>query len=193
MRGFTPRNRHLHRALPASAGFTLLELLVVVFIVGIIATMFTLSVGVTAGSDREMRREADRLASLLELALEDATFQARELGLRLYPQRYEFSVFDRGDPADPEDDAWVPIENDVFAARELPEVFEFGLDIEGRTADLERSEKDVKKRYQPQLFIFSSGDFSDSFVIRLRDREAERGYTVEATIDGTVKVSRDED
>lgn len=193
MRGFPPRDTHIHPAFPATAGFTLLELLVVVFIVGIIAAMFTLSVGVTAGSDREMRREADRLAALLRLALEDATFQSRELGLRLYPQRYEFSVFDRGDPADPEDDAWIPIKNDVFASRELPEVFEFGLDIEGRTANLERSEQDVKKRYQPQVFIFSSGDFSDAFVVRLQDRKEERGYSVEAAMDGTVKVSRDED
>jgi len=193
MRGTSPRTAHQRPACPSPAGFTLLELLVVVFIVGIIAAMFTLSAGVAGGSDREMRREADRLATLLGLALEDATFQSRELGLRLYPRRYEFSVFDRGDPADPEDDAWVPVENDVFASRELPALFEFELDIEGRTADLERSEKDVKKRYLPQVFIFSSGDFSDSFVVRLRDREDDRGYSVEAAIDGTVKVSRDED
>lgn len=193
MRGCPPRDTCPHSALPATAGFTLLELLVVVFIVGIIATMFTLSVGVTAGSDREMRREADRLAALLSLALEDATFQSRELGLRLYPRRYEFSVFDRGDPADPEDDAWVPLKDDVFASRELPDLFGYDLDIEGRTVDLERSEQDVKKRYQPQVFIFSSGDFSDAFVVRLQDREAERGYSVEAAIDGSVKVSRDED
>ena len=80
-----------------AGGFTLLEMLVVVFIIGIMAAMFTLSVGVAGGTDRELRREAERLETLLALALEDASFQSRELGLRLYPGRYEFSVFDRGD------------------------------------------------------------------------------------------------
>lgn len=104
----------------SAAGFTLLELLVVVFIIGIMATMFTISVGVAGGTDRELRRESERLESLLALALEDAVFQSHELGLRLYPQRYEFSTYERGDPFDPEDDKWVPIERDVFAPRELP-------------------------------------------------------------------------
>jgi len=178
-------------ALPGSAaGFTLLELLVVVFIIGIMAAMFTLSVGVAGGTDRELRRESERLETLLALALEDATFQSRELGLRLYPRRYEFSVYDRGDPFDAADDQWVPIEDDVLAPRELPMAFEFELDIEGRTVNLERSKKDVEKRYEPQLFIFSSGDFSDAFVIRLRSVEEDRDYTLAVTMEGETKLTR---
>lgn len=175
-----------------ATGFTLLELLVVVFIIGIMAAMFTLSVGVAGGTDRELRRETERLETLLTLALEDATFQSRELGLRLYPRRYEFSVFERRNPLDPADDEWVPIENDVFAPREVPPVFALELDIEGRTVNLERSEKDVKKRYEPQLFIFSSGDLSDAFEIRLRSTEEDRSYTLAVTIEGTTKVTRDD-
>jgi general secretion pathway protein H len=178
-------------ALPGSAaGFTLLELLVVVFIIGILAAMFTLSVGVAGGTDRELRRESERLETLLALALEDATFQSHELGLRLYPRRYEFSIYDRGDPFDPADDQWVPIEDDVLGPRELPMAFEFELDIEGRTVNLERSKKDVEKRYEPQLFIFSSGDFSDAFVIRLRSVEEDRDYTLDVTIEGQTTLAR---
>lgn len=175
-----------------ATGFTLLELLVVVFIIGIMAAMFTLSVGVAGGTDRELRRESERLEALLALALEDATFQSHELGLRLYPQRYEFSIYERGDPFDPTDDKWVPVTEDVFAARELPPVFELELDIEGRAVNLERSEKDVEKRYEPQLFIFSSGDFSDAFEIRLRSIEEDRSYSLAVTIEGTTTVTRDD-
>jgi len=175
-----------------SAGFTLLELLVVVFIIGIMAAMFTLSVGVAGGSDRELRRESERLERLLALALEDATFQSHELGLRLYPRSYEFSIYERGDPFDPTDDKWVPITDDVFAARELPPPFEFELDIEGRAVNLERSAKDVEKRYEPQLFIFSSGDFSDAFDIRLRSTEEDRSYSLAVTIEGTTTLTRDD-
>ena len=66
----------------------------VVFIIGIMAAMFTLSVGVAGGTDRELRRESERLKHC-SLALEDATFQAHELGIR-FTQRYEFSIYDPG-------------------------------------------------------------------------------------------------
>ena len=174
-----------------AGGFTLLELLVVVFIIGIMATMFTLAVGVAGGSDKELRQESERLETLIALALEDATFQSHELGLRLYPKRYEFSVLDHGDPFKDDDDKWVPITADVFAPRELPEAFGFELEIEGRAVNLERSAKDVEKKYEPQLTIFSSGDLSDSFVIRVRSADEGRSYSLAVSIDGKTKLTKD--
>ena len=73
-----------------AAGFTLLELLVWSSI-GIMATMFTLSVGVAGGTDRELRRETERLQTLLSWHWKTRR-SSRELGLRLYPRRYEFRI-----------------------------------------------------------------------------------------------------
>ena len=113
-------------------GFTLLELLVVVFIIGIMAAMFTLSVGIAGGSDVELRREAERLQTLLKLALEDANFQARDLGIRFYPESYEFSLLDLGPLLiDISDDQWKVLKEDALAGHELPPVFRYELEIEG--------------------------------------------------------------
>jgi general secretion pathway protein H len=172
-------------------GFTLLELLVVVFVIGIIATMFTLSVGTAGGSDREMRRETERLESLVRLAIEDAGFQGRELGIRLYPQKYEFAALDIGELRDPTDDKWIVIDDDTLAARELPAAFELELEIEGRAVNLERSARDVEKRYVPQLFIFSSGDISDAFDIRIRSRDDGRGVRLSVAADGATEIHAD--
>ena len=86
----------------------------------------------------------------------------------------------------------MPIQDDIFAAHDLPPVFEFELDIEGRTVNLERSAKDVEKRYEPQLFIFSSGDFSDGFAIRVRSTEEARSYSLAVTIEGTTTLTKDD-
>lgn len=176
-----------------AGGFTLLELLVVVFIIGIMAAMFTLSVGVAGGSDVELRREAERLQTLLKLALEDANFQARDLGIRFYPESYEFSVFDLGPLlVDTSDDQWTLLKEDALIGHELPPIFRYELEIEGKSVDLARSKREVEKVYKPQLFIFSSGDFSDGFVIRLRSTEEDRSYSLTVAVDGEVTLKKDD-
>lgn len=59
--------------------------------------------------------------------------------------------------------------------------------------NLERSEKDVEKKYEPQLFIFSSGDISDSFDIHLRSLEEDRSYSLAVAIDGTTSLTKGDD
>jgi general secretion pathway protein H len=174
-------------------GFTLIELLVVVVIIGVVVSMFTLAVGLAGGSDRELRREAERLDALLRLGLEDAQFQGRELGIRFFPDHYEFSTYDPGNPKDRKSPpAWRLLPDDSpLAGRKLPEAFEFQLRIDGREVNLARSARDVKKKYQPQLFLFSSGDISDGFEVELRERNADRAYLVTVTPEGTIEVERD--
>ena len=58
------------RTAPAStAGFTLIEVLVVLVLIGVIAGLATLSLG--NGAERELRKESDRLAAVLRLARDE--------------------------------------------------------------------------------------------------------------------------
>lgn len=190
------RGRH------GQSAFSLLELLVVVVIVGILAAMLTLSVGISGG-DRDVEREADRMAALIGLALEDAVLQGRELGLRFFPNGFEFIS------VDPDTGLWGPLPFDeALRPRELGNGIRLSLEIEGREILLEARvedsaapDRDIDEdsdddpedadTLKPQVYIFSSGDVNPPFLLRLRREFDNRGVTLDVQTDGAVEISRD--
>ena len=97
-------------------GFSLIELLVVVSVIGIITSMVLLSLGVL-GDDRQLRVEARRISSLLELAQDEAVMQGREFGLEVMLSSYRFVEYDAFQSR------WVElIGDDTFRLRQLPEI-----------------------------------------------------------------------
>jgi len=72
--------------LRSPAGFTLIEMLVVVFIIGIVAAGVMLSVNLT-GTDHELETESERLATLMNYARDAAEIQTREFWARLFRHR----------------------------------------------------------------------------------------------------------
>src|SRR5580658_1602140 len=65
---------------PPAAGFTLVELLVVVVIIGVVAAGMVLAVSLT-GRDRELEKESARLTTLFGYAREQAELQTRDYGV----------------------------------------------------------------------------------------------------------------
>ena len=126
-----------------SQGFSLLELLVVVFIIGILATMFTLSVGVL-GSDNELEKEVKRLQALVSLAREEAVMNGRELGLHFYPDGYEFATFQEDfiEYYDPDDEIqdqseWIVLPlGTLLKPRRLPQGIVIELEIDASNGSL---------------------------------------------------------
>ncbi len=177
------------------SGFSLLELLVVVVIIGILASMFTLSVGLT-GADRELESSLERLAALLAMASEDALLQGRELGLRFDAEGYEFLVL-----AD-DGRSWTPLSGDrLFRRRNWPTGTLVELELEGRLIVLEDPEEraareramspetgDAASGPRPQLFIFSSGELLPEFSLRLRRRIGDRSLALVGQADGSVEI-----
>src|SRR5882672_29790 len=76
-----------------SQGFTLIELMVVVFIIGLV----TAAAIITFGGDRrdsELDKETERIHALLDYAREQAELQTRDYGIRINDHTYSFVVFD---------------------------------------------------------------------------------------------------
>lgn len=88
------------RALTGHRGFTLIEILAVLFIIGIVLTFATLSIGNRAASDR-LHHEARRLDSLMQLASQHAVIDGVEIGFDITPDGYQFLRLDTN--------GWTPI------------------------------------------------------------------------------------
>ena len=193
-----------------AAGFTLFELLVVVFIIGVLVTMFTLSVGLTGG-DKRLETEVDRLAAVIDLAREESVIQGREIGLRFFPDGYEFAAYyedfeDYYDEDSPDQSEWAILDKGtLLGPRVLPEGLVFELAIDGRDVVLKREEKSLakadpdddsdlaeaeKNKYRPQIMIFSSGDMSP-FTVQVRREFETGGQQLEFDVDGSIEITAD--
>ena len=102
-------------------GFTLIEIMVVVIIVATVVSIALLSVGVV-GEDNELDKERRRLATLIEMAQDDAMMQGREFGIEIMRTSYRFVEFD------PLTRQWAQVPfDDLYRLRFLPEGVEFAL------------------------------------------------------------------
>jgi general secretion pathway protein H len=152
-----------------TAGFTLIEMLVVVFIIGIIAAGVLLSVSLT-GTDHELQTESERLATLMNYARDEAEMQTREFGLACSANGYEFYAFD------PRTALWGSItEDDALRARTLPAGLTLKLNVEGHDVVFKPPNKEDPKK--PDIMIFSNGDLSAFELTVVRD-DASRSVKV---------------
>lgn len=154
-------------------GFTLIEVLVVMMIVGIMVAGLVLSTGLAHG-DRELEQERDRILGLTEYLREQATLQGREFGIRCFDGGYEFLAYYR-DPQNLQVGLWQRVENDpLLRVRKLPRGLELQLAVDGRKVVLPQEEVE-DDALAPQLVLFSSGEMN---LFELTLRRASQGAGV---------------
>ncbi len=176
----------------AQRAFTLIEVLVVVVIVGIISSIVVLSAGLV-DDDRNVREEARRIASLLELAADEALLQGRDFGIEFAQSGYRFVEYD------PYTETWVEVAgDDLLRARKISSELRFELSLEGRRvmlnaelADLGQADPEERNerapRYAPHALIMSSGQLSPFNLAMIRDRD-RREFHINVELDGSVEL-----
>jgi len=156
-------------------GFTLLEVLAVMVIVGIVLTFMTLAVD-TDSRAREMEREAQRLLALLQLASEEAVLRSEQLALRVGETDYEFMILQNNE--------WLPLDDDrPLRRRELPAGIELELELQDNPPPGLAAEDEE----QPQVFLLSSGEMTP-FVLTFSAPGSEQRYYLKATLLGRLEL-----
>ncbi len=175
------------------SGFTLIEVLVVVVIIGVISAVVILGLG-NLGDDRELRKEARRMTALIEMTSDEATFQGRDFGIELLQHGYRFVEYD------PLTEQWFEVVgDDLMKPRSLAEGTEFNLFLEDKrvllkleAADTERSDDDFTDDYLPQVLVLSSGDITP-FVLEIFRTTDRASIQLSASPTGELKVGTRED
>ncbi len=187
-----------------SRGFTLIEILVVVTVIAIIVSLAMLNLSILR-DDREIRREARRVAALVQVAQDEALLQGREYGIEFLQTAYRFVEFD------PYELRWMEMLDDAqYRTRTLPEGMEFELLLEDQVVilnldaiDLSTDEDDDENSpvsrdqtpgrtdgFQPHVLLYSSGDMTP-FELRVVDRANDFEVALTADPTGTIELDSD--
>jgi len=193
MRVFLKQSKHPLK----SSGFTLIEVMVVVALIGIIVTLVQVNFSGKRPDDI-LKHESQRFAALFEVASDYGMLNNIELGLVIKKNSYQFIGFDGV--------KWSEIpEQDWLSLVEMPEGVEMNLSLDDLPIEepllfdadtfKEKDEDDFsllsdeekEKRIIPQVYILSGGDispfsitfiFNDEAVALARDEIEDLAYRV---------------
>jgi len=162
------------------AGFTLIEVMVVVLLIGIITSFAVLSLK----SDRweeELQRQMQRLTALVSAGSEQAVMRSEELAILFDDDKYSFLVLRNRE--------WKPVTDDrLLRKRVLPKGITLRLKVED--LDFQFGEEDKKKKTKPMVLLFSSGEVTP-FTVTLRADKTGVKYKRSWDLMGELEVDSD--
>lgn len=176
----TTDSTHARRApVPAhgSTGFSLIEILVVLVIVGIAVTGAVLSIG--GSGEREVENAARRAERLVRLACERAVIGGRDIGFDAVRDGLRFGYV--------EIDGWRPLgEGGTDELRARPLGRELLISAQRDGLDLVLGDESGR---EPSFGCFSSGEMTP-FVLRIDRADVAQPWQLQGALDGTLTLIR---
>lgn len=152
--------------LARQTGFTLMEVLLVVLLMGLAATAVTLGMG-GASKEKALERTAQQFMMSTEMVLDETVLSGHFVGIVIEDTSYKYVYYDEG--------KWKPLEQDrLLAERQMEPGVEMVLVLDGlplvqddEEQDswfdeplIEKSADEKKKFPEPQIMLFPSGEMS---------------------------------
>ncbi|MCF7520421.1 MULTISPECIES: prepilin-type N-terminal cleavage/methylation domain-containing protein [Pseudoalteromonas] len=190
---------HLARGVKHAKGFSLIEILMVLVVIGFVTKMVAYSFD--GGAEEELEKQALRLHTTINLASEFAILNQVELGFHLDKNVFEFLVFDG--------EKWVTFDREkLFEPVEVDNRFKLTLNLEDlawaqdnlleqsnwrelMSGGDEDSLLELKKLKIPQVLILSSGEVSAFQLTYELENAPEPIYFIEGEFMAPVQFRRE--
>ncbi len=139
---------------PRQAGFTLLEIMVTMVLIGIIASFAVLSLPGKSPTER-LAEESRRLIAVLEMTRQDALLRSDQRGVYFTETGYELMTYQGGKGGQSGGNGFMS-----ERAYQLPAGLQLQLWVEGRLVDFKKATAGL-----PQILLLSSGEMTPFTVV----------------------------
>jgi general secretion pathway protein H len=160
-----------------SAGFTLIEILIVMVIISIVGAASLLSI--SRNKNSQMENFARQLTNLITLAQQQAMLQPAVIGMTFSDSTVQFYQYQEASAKQPE--AWIALQSSALGKHPIPKSLRLVLKMQDKTI--------VAKADQPQLIISTNGDLTP-FSIFIGEKEEAARYRVIGSDDGAVSSEK---
>jgi general secretion pathway protein H len=157
-------------------GYTLIELLIVIFIISIVTSVALLSMD--RNQNRQLAAVAKELMEAITLAQEQAMLQPAVIGIQFTAHAYQFYSYQ---PAfDTQAAHWSLLKDNVLSGRPLPAEMRLAIQTDAIAEDHPSI---------PQIVISTSGDMTP-FKISLGEAGKAPRYIIKGEADGEVRLEK---
>ncbi|MGD8909912.1 MAG: type II secretion system minor pseudopilin GspH [Chromatiales bacterium] len=161
------------------AGFTLIEVMVVVVIIGILINFTVLSLR-SQSPVNQLNEEALRMKSLIEIASEEALLRSSLIGVDISETGYGFLRL--------EEEIWQPVNDTLLRNRELPEEVSISLTLTQPSGD-DSDAGDSEEKRTPEIILLSSGEIT-AFDLKISSTLTDAYYRLSGDETGELILDR---
>lgn len=154
-------------------GFTLVELLIVIFIMSIVTSVALLTV--SRNKDKQLESFVNEFKQTVTLAEEQAMLQPMIIGLSFKQASYQFASYQSA--VEGKKASWLPMQDSLLGQYTIPD----GIELVVAGNELQQS----AKNRGPQVVISTNGDLTP-FKLYVGHEGSKPRYIIQGDADGTV-------
>lgn len=166
--------RNVSTSRVTAAGYTLIEVLIVIFIISIVTSVTLLTI--SRNENRDIETFAKELTQMVALAEEQAMLEPNVLGISLAQNNVQFSSLSK----EKNKSVWLPLTDHVLKRFAVPGNIQISLQVAGSTVELNSGTQSL-----PQIIFSTNGDVTP-FIMYVGKKGKKPRFAITADADGNV-------